>query len=116
MLPRCCAAVLASDVSLAALEKHFSALSLGCHLPREADECVHSSSLPDCLGKNCSSVLGFQVLDVDPIGINGSVCLSSSGSVYVGLARFCWLQVVFDCQTGMVASGLAGATPLRRLL
>ena len=47
MLPRCCKAVLASDVSPAALEKCFSVLSLGFHLLDDADECVHSSPLPD---------------------------------------------------------------------
>ena len=40
--------------------------------------------------KNSRSWAGFRVFDVDPLGIAGSTRLSSSGSVWAGLARLDW--------------------------
>ena len=86
MLPRRCAALLASEVSPAALEKFFSCLNLGLHCPDDEEKCDHSGPL-SFLCQKLPSFFGSYVFDVDPIGSDESVIRSSSGSVYVGFAR-----------------------------
>ena len=86
MLPRRCTALLASEVSIS------SCLNLGLHCPDDEAECDQSWPL-SFLCQKLPSFLGSYVFDVDPIGSDESVIRSSSGSVYVGFARFLWLWV-----------------------
>ena len=100
-------AALPSDVSPAALEKSLSGLNLGLHSVEDRDEYPLYFSLPDCRCQNWSSALGFHVVDVVPIGIMDSTFKPSSGSVQVGFARLCWLQVAALAQPSLYLIVLA---------
>ena len=80
MLPSLRGAVLPSEVSPAALDKSFSARSLGLHCV-EVDELDPGSSPVALLNQNLLCARRFHVLDVEPLGSAGSAPLSSPGSV-----------------------------------
>ena len=69
MLPSLGAAVLPSEVPPAAVDKSFSARSLGRHYI--LDELDPVSSPVDFLYQNLLSARGLHVLDVEALGISG---------------------------------------------